>query len=403
MEFRTDTTTDALAPADGSEPVAVAPTPGPSTARARNVVAWIAWGAATVLLAAILAGLHLWSSYSFDARQRELRAQVELAADERSDLSVDVQVATATTTSAGQVVETAAGALVDAAARTAVIEASAAVAEQVDAAEEVLAVELPAVPAKPAWTWELLGSYGDLDAKMERAAAARTDAAVVGEDLALVGERLDEAGLALFATVAPAAKAIEAAHVSARTGDVLDFRDAAKAAQDQTRLGSDAAVAFSTYASEAAALSQSSKAELAEKAGALYDTRLEIEAYARSIAGGIVLDFDWAPVVNGHGGWWSMGGTATWTTDRGGYSTITLSNSVAEQWPSADARALVTHEVGHAITSKCWSKFEHESSAANEEWATAWAISMGHTAEGNGVQAYGHPSQKMIDLAATCR
>ena len=98
-----------------------------------------------------------------------------------------------------------------------------------------------------------------------------------------------------------------------------------------------------------------------------------------------------------------MAGTATWNTIRGGFSTITLSNSVAENWPSADARALVAHEVGHSITSKCSDLFDSADQAANEEWATAWAIGMGHTAEGNGVQAYGYPSQDMIDRAMACR
>ena len=103
------------------------------------------------------------------------------------------------------------------------------------------------------------------------------------------------------------------------------------------------------------------------------------------------------------GGSSGIGGLATWNSGRGGFSTITLSDSVAEWWPNADSRALVAHEVGHAISAKCHDKFDWENQAANEEWATAWAISMGHTALGNGVEAYGYPSQAMIDIAATCR
>ncbi len=162
-------------------------------------------------------------------------------------------------------------------------------------------------------------------------------------------------------------------------------------------------LAFERYAAAADNLRASAESELAEKAGPLLETRLEIEAYARSISGGVVLDFDWAPLVNGLGGVYGMSGTATWNTARGGFSTITLSDSVAENWPSPDAMALVTHEVGHSITSKCSDLFDSADQDANEQWATAWAISLGHTALGNGVQAYGYPSQEMIDIAATCR
>jgi len=150
-------------------------------------------------------------------------------------------------------------------------------------------------------------------------------------------------------------------------------------------------------------LKESAQSELAEKAGALLATRLEIEAFARSLAGGVVLDFDWAATVAGTGGRDGIGGTATWKTARGGFSTITLSHSVAETWPDADSRALVAHEIGHSITAKCHEKFDSQDHAANEEWATAWAISMGFTAPGNGTWAYGAPSQEMIDVAATCR
>lgn len=127
------------------------------------------------------------------------------------------------------------------------------------------------------------------------------------------------------------------------------------------------------------------------------------EALARSIAGGVLLEFEWQPMVNGCGDGGSAGGLATWNSGHGGYSTITLSNSVAERWPDAVMKALVTHEVGHAISAKCYHLFDWEDPDANEQWATAWALSLGHTADGNGAALYGYPPQELIDTAATCR
>lgn len=282
--------------------------------------------------------------------------------------------------------------------------AAAAVAADATAAARAAAVGVDErVPAKPFWLWELVGGASALEGR-ERAASAldatMTDA--IGA-LADAGTAMGDAATALYASVPAAAAALEAANVSATSLVVLDFRDAAAAAAEQSQIGSGAADAFAQYALQAVALERSSASELASKEGPLSATRLEIEAYARSISGGVVLDVDWAPTAAGVGGPFGMGGTATWQAARGGYSTITLSNSVAENWPSADARALVTHEVGHAITSKCYRLFDYEQQAANEEWATAWTIGMGHTADGNGIQAYGYPSQDMIDLAATCR
>lgn len=364
---------------------------------------WVAWIGVAAIAVAGAAAVHVWANRSFDEADADLRRAIARAAEARDDLEIDAQVTSATLTSAGQVVDSASDVMVDVGARDALASTLAQVTETVADAEEVLGTPLPTSPGKPLWAWELLGLREELQLR----AAAATEATSLAEgsaDAVTSGAAvLDEAGVALFATVAPAAAELEAANISARTIVVLDFRDAAYAAGSMKRLGSGAAVAFATYADRTQVLVESAASELAEKAGPLYATRLEIEAYARSIAGGVVLDFDWKDVVAGIGGDAGIGGTATWATPRGGFSTITLSHSVAWWWPSADARALVAHEVGHAITSKCHELFDSEDAEANEEWATAWAISMGHTADGNGTQAYGAPSQKMIDVASTCR
>jgi hypothetical protein len=147
----------------------------------------------------------------------------------------------------------------------------------------------------------------------------------------------------------------------------------------------------------------SEQAELAEKAGPLQTARLEIEAFARGLAPGVLLEFDWAPIVNGFGTDGGMGGYATWWYADPGYATIELSNSVAEQWPSYRSQSLVAHEVGHAISVKCEGAYDDSTQASIEAWATAWAISMGFTDDANGTWAYGPPAQPLIDAAAGCR
>ncbi len=168
------------------------------------------------------------------------------------------------------------------------------------------------------------------------------------------------------------------------------------------RDGRESSDALIAYVAAATQLRASNQAELEEKAGPLLDRRVAAEAFARSLAGGILLDFDWAPIVNGYGTGGTVGGLATWTTDHGGSANITLSDSVAEQWPSPLSQALVAHEVGHAVSVRCSDRFDAQSRAANEAWATAWAISRGFTGDGNGVSIYGPPPQELIDAAATC-
>lgn len=368
------------------------------------VVAW--WGAtlALVVLAIVAAFVHVSANEAFDAAEERLELTAEEEARAHDSLNAALSAAERSVLSGEQIVAAATDELVDPAARTSLSDALATTGQAAAEARDVLEDDVDGAEAdKPFWTWELFAEASDLDDRSRAANASADDFAAAESALDERHDALIETAVTLYASTEVAADALETANISARSAAVLDFRDAAARAADQTALGSDAAVAFSLYASSATALKASAAAELAEKAGPLLATRLEIEAYARSIAGGVVLDFDWAPIVAGTGGPRGIGGTATWNSARGGSSTITLSHSVAEWWPNADSRALVTHEVGHAIAAKCHDKFDSQDPEANEEWATAWAISMGHTAEGNGVQAYGHPSQEMIDLAATCR
>ena len=157
------------------------------------------------------------------------------------------------------------------------------------------------------------------------------------------------------------------------------------------------------YVAAAAAAQASHAAEEAEKAGPLYDRRIAVEAFARSIAGGVLLDFDWAPEVIGYGLGGSYAGTATWNAYDGGFSSISLTNSVAELWPDEGVTALVVHEVGHAIVSKCSDLILPLTPEDNEAWATAWAIGMGYTSTSNGEALYGRPPDELIEKSKACR
>jgi hypothetical protein len=193
------------------------------------------------------------------------------------------------------------------------------------------------------------------------------------------------------------AAAVESANFSAENEPHLAFR---AALVDQVSVD-----ALLDYLDAAHALEASHAEEIAEKSGPLLDRRLAVEAFARSIAGGVLLDFDWAVTVNGYGAGGSYGGTSYWWSDQGGYATITLSDSVASMWPGAGVQSLVGHEVGHAILSTCTELFfgtEYEA-GGEEPWATAWAIGMGYTADGNGESIYGRPPDALIQLSTQCR
>ncbi|MGO4534804.1 hypothetical protein [Leifsonia sp. 2MCAF36] len=145
----------------------------------------------------------------------------------------------------------------------------------------------------------------------------------------------------------------------------------------------------------------------AAKQDPAYPVRAQIEDYARSIAHGVTLDFEWHKEVSGLGdGWYS--GTTQYHDDDGGWATIDLNFTLQEGWTDGDvdAKALVTHEVGHAqvVRPQCKPLFEGPTFQSNDEmWATAWAISMGFDVGGSGIEAYGRPSDAQIAVAAQCR
>lgn len=145
----------------------------------------------------------------------------------------------------------------------------------------------------------------------------------------------------------------------------------------------------------------------AAKQDPAYPIRAQIQEYARSIARGVPLDFEWHEQVSGLGaGWYS--GTALYRETDGGWATIDLNFTVQEGWAEGDidAKALITHEVGHTqvVRAECRPLFEGPAFNRNDEmWATAWAIGLGFDVDGSGIEAYGRPSDEQIAVAAQCR
>lgn len=236
-----------------------------------------------------------------------------------------------------------------------------------------------------------------------RALADARDAAAerIRDGDADVERHLDD----LVAATVAASTEVDALNVEAENQPRIAFRLARDALPvvDETQLPTSLAA----YLDAAHGLEASHAEELAEKQGPLFDLRMAAESFARSLSGGVMLEFDWAPLVNGYGDDGSYGGTSYWVSDHGGYATITLSDSVAEMWPGAGVQALVAHEVGHAILSRpdCYHLFFDSDLYAGEEesWATAWAIGYGYTADGSGESIYGRPSDALIALSQQCR
>ncbi|WP_282848426.1 hypothetical protein [Microbacterium oxydans] len=270
-------------------------------------------------------------------------------------------------------------------------------------ADGVVSVAIAPLSEKPDWFWELFGATSELEQRHDEVEDLSVDVAGAADDISSAHTAMTESGLAVITKAGAAASGFEAAHLSARNDAVIALRVAAADATAATTLDEGTAAVYLALQTAAAQVIATESEELAEKAGPLLNVRLEIEAFARSLAPGVLLDFDWAPVVSGAGYNGSMGGYTTWWWGESGRATIAFSNSVAEQWPAVRSKALIAHEVGHAISVRCQNMYDSSTQDSIEKWATAWAISMGYTDDANGVWAYGYPPQSYIDAAAGCR
>lgn len=389
-----------LEPAFGAVSASV-PISGPAPRRRRTGLITGILGA--VAIGAVCAGVQWGANVGYDEALESFEQARDDAGSSQMHLDESLTSLTTTTETAGIVQAADTGNLVDAAVRDAF---SNAVADAMDTQADAAALadeSLPMADEKPTWAWELFGEMTQLNDDRDAVSDQRQDYEAARSALSSASDAVTDTGLAAVQSAAAAADAFEAAHVSARNRDILALRNAARWLDDAAVLDPTTADAYVDLETAAVAMLASEKAEIAEKQGALYQSRVEIEAFARGIAPGVLLDFDWSQIVNGFGEGGSMAGYASWWYGDPGYANIELSNSVAEQWPSDRSRALVAHEVGHAISVKCEGMYDDSNQGTIEAWATAWAISMGFHDVANGTSAYGPPPQSMIDAAAGCR
>ena len=258
----------------------------------------------------------------------------------------------------------------------------------------------PSVPA-PSWDryadlWritELVPARNESAARFE----AATDAVrVASNDLAVAAEELAAGSYELAA-------AELAAHPSASYRTRLELQgllDGTRA----TGVPAGSAAGFTELATAVADVRASHAAEEARKLA--FPVRAEVEAFARSLAFGVTLDFTWAYEVAGvtSDAWYA--GTAEFWEEGGGWGHITLSESIADAWEDENARAVVVHEVGHTqvVREACKPVFDGPAFARDHEtWATAWAIGMGYDLPGAGIEAYGRPSAEQIAASTGCR
>jgi hypothetical protein len=207
---------------------------------------------------------------------------------------------------------------------------------------------------------------------------------------------------AVFAVAFERAAAELDAHPQATYRSTLDVRHLIGGADVD---GQSMSASGFTRLADAVTTVRASHAEV-EAAREAHPVRAEIEAFARSIAQGVILDFAWAYEVAGvqSDGWFA--GTAEFWPEDGGWGLITLSHSIDDAWGDENAEAVVVHEVGHtqAIRESCAPIFEGpEFRRDHEMWATAWAIGRGYDLPGSGIEAYGRPSDAQIAAAAQCR
>ncbi|WP_460795045.1 hypothetical protein [Microbacterium sp. GXF0217] len=375
------------------------PAPSAPPVRRRRI-AWVIFAGALIL--AVGAGLHLAANLHYDDALTAFQDAETSTEKEQRDLAADAEQLGTDAATASDIAAADSAVLMPAAARTDLDAAIAAVEPTLSDAEEASSASLPSAGEKPQWAWELFAESGRLADDTRDLEDQEAELRALSDDVAERTTAVDESAVEAVQTSAAAAADFEAAHVNARNPEIIALRTAAAAAGSISDLDAEAVQQFVTLESAAAGALTSEQAELAEKAGALYGPRVEIEAFARSLAPGVLIDFDWAPTVPGYDRP-SYGGWTTWWYGDPGYSTIALSDYIAESWPAEWAKALVAHEVGHAISVKCESLYDSSDQDTIEAWATAWAISMGFTDSGNGTDVYGAPPQSMIDAAANCR
>ncbi|MFB7842082.1 hypothetical protein [Microbacterium sp. NPDC056052] len=382
------------------------PAPSSATSRPRRrTLAWLLPTAIAVLVLGALTGLELTAWKSFDDAGTTLSRTL----DDQDDAARQVEAAITGARSVGDattaVLAVSDGGLLAAADRTVLATAGEQNAKQIDTATTLIPGERPRVGARRFWFWDVNADTARLEDLAAGARARTKSLTAIEGPLRTATDALRTTASTALSAAADRATGTEAANVPADNDAVLEVRAAAaevtqRASPFQPRVSAD----YGALAQAVQRLQDSHAATLAAESGPLAPSRLDLEAFARSLAPGILMDFEWADLINGMGesnGY--LSGETSWWYDRGGHATIRLSNSIAQEWPDDSARAIVAHEVGHAITIRCRTMYDTSNDQTAEAWATAWAISMGFTDEANGTSAYGAPPDTLVQTAAGCR
>ncbi|MCS5716248.1 hypothetical protein NVV95_17000 [Herbiconiux sp. CPCC 205716] len=255
--------------------------------------------------------------------------------------------------------------------------------------------------------WELTAEADQLEADAHRADTVATTLLATAEATDAAEEAVVTAEATYFSSLATRAQSEIDTNTLASRKSQVDLSYLIDTAADPALADYRDAEFVASLDSARQALRDSQAVEAAEADDPAFATRREIEAYARSLSAGVVLDFVWAPEVNGLGENWLSGTAETYDSD-GGWSIISLNYTVEEAWADGDenARALVAHEVGHTqvIRDVCEPLFTGPVFASDHEtWATAWSIGLGFDLPGSGIEAYGRPTDDQIATAAGCR
>ena len=386
-----------------SGPASAPAVPAPRRRR-RAVLAWSLSIAGVLLLAGVGAVLQLTANLGYDQAHTQLAAALTKQGDEASNnervRAVDDESARAAEVLLGVTDP----ALVTDAHRSGLTTARDRAQKASAAAMSLTGTRVPEPGTKPSWFWELYARTARLEADSRAVSTLTSALGHSSEELGSATSAIGETGLAVVKAAGELAAQIESDNTPSPNEGVLTLRELSAQLVATTSFDEQVAQGFRDYATTVQQVRDGHVATLAAEAGPLQGARQQIEDFARSLVPGVLLDFQWADRVNDLGGdnGYLSGETRT-PIESGQYATILLSNSVAEEWPGDSSRALVAHEAGHAIATKCRSMVDNTNSASAEAWATAWAIGMGFTDPGNGTQAYGSPPDAVVQQAMACR
>ncbi|UFS60158.1 flagellar basal body-associated FliL family protein [Subtercola endophyticus] len=378
-------------------------------------------GAIAVVLAAGLGGGYWAWNASAQSRetaaatsvQTQLQAQIDAAHAFNARLSA-VQGVTTRIHSVVESSDFAADALAEAAPLGAALSAMDALAKAAPA--DPPATTTPNEPAGETagyrWPWQLTSDAEHLESQAAAAERAAADLRTAAAQTADAGRTLASAEAAYFAALAAHANATITDSPLSNRSIQAPLTELIDEAQNPSMSASRDGTFLTSMVDAEARVRDSQATNQAHLNDPAWSVRNEIESYARSLSDGVALEFVWAPEVAGYGEDWLSGTTQTWDTNGSNgpgsveytYAIISLNYSVEEAWNDGpDARALVTHEVGHSQMYRCWPQYSGPSFSRNDEtWATAWSISYGFDVPGSGIEAYGRPTDDQISVAGQC-